>query len=205
MPTTLEAVGLLVFVFLPGYLAAFLFERNTPRLQASQFNFALQILLWAAVVHTFAIPFTAPALRLLLADPASNMDSPVVVRAAIALLVGAPMFGALVAAATHERHLAALLSRVGLSRSDRMPTGWDHAFRPGVPGSWIVLHLRGVAEPVYGKLGRGSLMGVSPAPHDLFIEARCEMVDGDLRPVHNSAGLWVPADQVELIEFFKEQ
>jgi hypothetical protein len=59
LPTTLEAVALLVFVFLPGYIAASIFARNRARLAPSEFGFALQILLWASVLHLFALPITA--------------------------------------------------------------------------------------------------------------------------------------------------
>ena len=204
MPTTVEAVALLVFVFLPGYMAASVFWWNTPRAPSSDAAFGLQIARWSAFIHVLALPVTAPAARLLLTDPTAHIDDPLVVRAALALLLGAPALGFVLARLSREARTQRVVSWLGFSPSSRAPTAWDWVFRPGAPGSFLAVHIKDVVDPIFGEFGEESIVGITPSPHDIFMQARQELVHGKLLPVEGSAGVWIAADQIEFIEVFRQ-
>jgi hypothetical protein len=191
-----------MLVFLPGYLAASVFWRNTPRLQPTDITFALQTLMWAAVLHVLALPITIPAVRLLVADPLSHADDPIVIRAGVALLLGAPVLGLALAWVSRAELGARALAWIGFSVSAQMPTAWDWAFRPGAPGSWIAVHIKGLPDPILGMFGSASLAGSTPAPHDLYVQERWEIVEGRFQRVPLSAGVVFAAGQIEFVEFF---
>jgi len=62
MPTTLEALEILVLFFVPGFVATQVYVRNDPTADASQPKYLLSVAVWSAIVHVLVFPATAEIL-----------------------------------------------------------------------------------------------------------------------------------------------
>ena len=51
MPDTLEALGILVLFFVPGFVATQVYVRNDPTADASHPKYLLSVAVWSAIVH----------------------------------------------------------------------------------------------------------------------------------------------------------
>jgi Family of unknown function (DUF6338) len=204
MPSTIEALAILVLFFLPGYLAASWYVRNEPHAEASGLPFLLAIAAWAAVIHSIAFPWTVPLVLALQKDPVGAAEDFqhwfVVVVLVVPVLLGS-FSGYLM----RTRRVGRVLARLGMSVDTELPTAWDFALRGGRPGTYVLARLRDGDALIGGKLGTQSLAGVSPHRHDLFLEERWDL-DSDgwfARPTASSRGIWLSADQLKYVEFFK--
>jgi hypothetical protein len=174
----------LVLFFVPGFVATQVYVRNDPTADASHPKYLLSVAVWSAIVHVVVFPWTADVLRFreqLLEQP------DVFVRwFVIFLLITPALLGLAVGVLVRTRVAGWLLRLVGMSIDDRMPTAWDYAFRPGRPGAYVRVHLRGSDVPLAGKLGKKSLAGVSPEGHDLFLEEswNSTQMDGSIEHRH---------------------
>ena len=62
MPDTLEALGILVLFFVPGFVATQVYVRNDPTADASHPKYLLSVAVWSAIVHVVVFPWTADVL-----------------------------------------------------------------------------------------------------------------------------------------------
>lgn len=183
-----------------------MYERNLPRRDLSDFRFLLQVAFWGALVHLVALPWTAnyfleglrDARALLTVTTAADLG-----RAGLVLLALPALVGGVSGWLLGRDALQRLLAKLGMSSADLTPTAWDAAFRPGGKGAWVYVYLRGLAEPIVGRYGADSIAGVTPSPHDLYLEQQYRIVDGALMEVPTTAGVWLSEDEIEFIEFYR--
>lgn len=202
MPTTYEAISILVLFFVPGYIASQIYVRNDPTAETSQPRYLLSVALWSAFVHAIALPRTIeilPTLRALTIDAGVFLSWFATYLVAVPVVLG-PVAGVLVRTRIVSRGLAL----VGMSNDVQLPTAWDFALRPGRPGAFVRVHLRS-NEVLGGRLGRESLAGVSPHAHDLFLQQRITLgSDGWFESeLPSSSGIWVAAGDITYVEFFE--
>lgn len=206
MPATLEALIIVLVFLVPGYVATVAFTRNAPRGEISDLRFLLQVAFWGAVTDAVLLFVNQQFLFFFLQDlrdlfAFATPDA--LLRGGIAFL----LFPAVVASLTRRLIdvdiVQTALRAIGLSHRDRAPTAWDAAFAPGRPGAWVYVYVRGQSDPIIGELGIGSIAGVSPYEHDLFLKRRYEPSSvGPPTPVSMNEGVWISADAIELVEFF---
>ena len=202
MPDTLEALGILVLFFIPGFVATQVYVRNDPTADASHPKYLLSVAVWSAIVHVVVFPWTADVLTI--RDQLLQRADVFVRWFVIFLLITPALLGMVVGVLVRTRIVGWVLRLVGMSIDDSMPTAWDYAFRPGRPGAYVRVYLRGVDVPLAGKLGKKSLAGVSPEGHDLFLEESWDL-DADAwfdRASPSTAGLWIAGDQIAFVEIF---
>ena len=161
MPSTIEGLAVLVLFFLPGYVAAQVYVRNEPYAEAAGVRFVLWIAFWSAIVHIAAFNWTAPLIPLARAD-LSAAAPPLVVWFLIFMLVLPALLGYAAGTLMRWHRARRFLAQIGMSIDDQLPTAWDFAFHGGRPGAFVRIHIRGLDAPLAGKLGEGSLAGVSP-------------------------------------------
>src|SRR5713226_6835650 len=68
MPSTYEALAVLVLFFVPGYIAAQVYVRNDPTADDSQPKYLMWIAFWSVIAHALALQETltlVPRLRAL--------------------------------------------------------------------------------------------------------------------------------------------
>jgi Family of unknown function (DUF6338) len=53
-------------------------------------------------------------------------------------------------------------------------------------------------------LGRDSIIGLSPHPHDLYIEKVFQISENGWDEVPSSRGVWISSEQIDLIELFDD-
>lgn len=208
MPDTLTALAIVVLFFLPGYVAASVFFRNSPYARPGDIQFVLQIALWAAVVHVLAYPLTAPLIQVWRSDPFLTNETGRFLAWFIAVVLIEPVIlGVALGQLLRAGQVQTFLSNFGMSFTDQSPTAWDVAFGPGAPGTWVKVRVREVTGSITlaGKLGESSAVGVSPHPHDLYLEELWELDANGLflRKKPASAGVWIPGDRIDYVELYR--
>jgi len=207
METARETLVVLALLLLPGYLAAEAFVRNNPYAEPSELRFVLQLTVWSALVHLIALPVTIPLIEVIRRDPGFEILTTsfwfaVSIWFVLFLIVVPLGLGVGLGGLMATRPLQRLLSRYGMGLRDQLPTAWDWTLRPRRAGGWLRVYLKNYDEPVSGRFGRESFVGLSPHSDDIFLERLTKRGSWDLVP--DSAGVWIAADQVDFVEFYDE-
>lgn len=206
MPDSLVALAIVVFFFLPGFIAAQTFIRNAPYAAPGDLRFILQVAFWGALVHALAFPLSAPLIQAWIADPYLTNASLQFLAWLLGVIIAGPfLLGLIVGTVVRDPRVQQLLRGFGMSIAENAPTAWDVTFGPGNPGYWVKAHLRENKEIVAGKLGTSSAAGISPDPHDLYLEEQWEL-DKDgwfLRAIPSSHGVWITEGQIDYVELFR--
>lgn len=128
------------------------------------------------------------------------------VAAALALLgivlVSPVLLGFLTGLLQRRDFLMRFLNRFGFRPIHPVPTAWDFHFSKG-NGYWVVVTLKNGSR-IYGLFDQKSFAGDDSARRDLYLEAMFEPNDhGEWVPVEDSGGVWINADEIEVVEFRK--
>lgn len=120
------------------------------------------------------------------------------------LFVGPFFGGAITGIARRKRWLPSLLAQLRLvpSIDTGHPDAWSKAFSNSDPQLAVVGLKNG--ERVTGAFGMGSDASIDPANRDLFLE-RCYSEDenGDLESESLSQGIYIPADEIRYVKFYR--
>jgi hypothetical protein len=117
-----------------------------------------------------------------------------------------PVALALVAAEFRQkRWVSRFLQKLGARTIDPIPTAWDWHFSRAKP-YWAIVTLRNGSR-IFGLFGYESFAGDDPNNHDLFLQRTYRLIgEGDYTewaPVEDSAGVYITADEISVIEFKK--
>lgn len=130
MPDTLTALAIVVLFFLPGYVAASVFFRNSPYARPGDIQFVLQIALWAAVVHVLAYPLTAPLIQVWRSDPFLTNETGRFLAWFIAVVLIEPVIlGVALGQLLRAGQVQTFLSNFGMSFTDQSPTALGRRVR----------------------------------------------------------------------------
>ena len=197
---------MLTLFLLPGYVAAVIFTRNAPRGEISDVRFLLQVAFWGALVHLLILPWTGDYLFSLVTEFQTLFRTAtpfsIVVGGGLYFLVAPAGIAFLARFIIELEGVRGRLAQLGLSTRDTMPTAWDVAFAPGRTGAWLYVYIKGQPEPILGEFGIGSIAGVSPYAHDLFLKRRFEPADGSPIAVPMNQGTWIAAESIDYVDFF---
>jgi len=190
------SVGLLV----PGFLIVEIAIARGARSSRSDLELALRALVFALVIHLVFIWWTAWLVDRVGATANWHDHVGALMTYVVVVLLAVPVALGLV--------LNTVLSRV--ESSDGPPPLWaaalgagqardayDFAFqRVNAEGAWVIV----------GLYGRGSAVGQTPSPHDIYLEQLCVVsVDAHGLPqivakTDPPRGVWVAASQISRIE-----
>jgi hypothetical protein len=203
VPTSVNAVAILLLFFVPGFVAEWTYERFIFCPAKSDFHKLLSSLLLSGLLWVVAGPLIYLDWR-----ARGNVWRTYAITAAV-VLVGAPLLGWTGARLRlPTRRLYARLQKVKrlekllrLHALDGHPTAWDAVFS-NRGGHWVIVHTMD-GERHYGVYGSASYAGFSPHGRDLFLEHLWWpdsdggfMVDGE-----RQSGAYFPAEQIKYIEF----
>lgn len=217
MLTTVIAILAGVALLSPGFVIVEISQAQGARSSRSDLELALRALFYAVLLHVLASPWTAWLFDKV--DQASRWSEHrgAIVLYVVVVLVLVPIAIGLVLAEFTQRverregppsALAAALG-VGAARD-----AFDYAFQQRPEGALVVVELVGHTKEnprlVGGVHGRGSAIGQSPQPHDIYIrELAIVGVDehGERTLVNKyqpARGVYISADQIARIDFLAE-
>jgi Family of unknown function (DUF6338) len=202
-------VGLIIFV-LPGFIASRIAsgERAAPA-SLGDLELILRGLAYSLIIHGFFALFWTPWLfRRIDEGDAWDEHVPELVGFALAVLATAVALGLLLKwlfdrlEASQKRW--ALTAYHVLGGQD-VRDGFDYIFsRRKREGEDFILQVYTVEDGKFaGRYGDGSYFGLSPRPHDLYLEEMWSFDGKDLKRPENRplAGGWFAADSIRRIEF----
>lgn len=96
-----------------------------------------------------------------------------------------------------------LLKFFGMQTEHPIPTAWDYKFSTTKDIKWVIVRLNN-NEKVYGKYSTMSLASSDSNCHDIFLEeVYTHKGKYSWKMVDRSDGIWICADEIKSIEFFK--
>ena len=106
------------------------------------------------------------------------------------------------------RHiLNSILLKIGLSASYPIPTAWDYKFNKleQASGVWLLVTLKN-GNIYRGWFGNNAIAGSNQTSKDIYMEACYVQMDPNdqWKKVDQTDGIWISADEIVVVEFFKE-
>lgn len=198
MPTTQEALVIVILFVIPGFFGQWVIDRFIIRPDKTDLQTTLTSI--AASCATWAVWYPI----ILLVRQVSENTVALVVMLFLALFV-TPLIGALLLSSPKlpprkwaEDHLR---DWFGLRPLDPRPTAWDCAFARGGK-YWVRVRLKD-GSLVHGIYEQGSWAGTSLGRHDLFLAVTYDGAGGKFGGrVPRTAGVYISPDSIELVEFW---
>lgn len=89
-----------------------------------------------------------------------------------------------------------------LSFVDTDPSAWDYKFK-NIKSEWVLLTLSD-GKNIAGYIGENSFMSSNIEERDLYIDEVYDLnSDGEWQRRNRTDGVWIKADEIKSIEFFK--
>lgn len=198
MPTTQEALVIVILFVIPGFLGQWVFDRFIVRPGKTDLQTLLTAIAASCGTWAFWYPVT------MLVRHLSRSVAPQVVVLFLALFV-TPVAGALVMSAPDLRFRTWIYERLDswlhLRPLNPRPTAWDCAFARGGK-HWVRVRLKD-GSFVHGIYEKGSWAGTSLDRHDLFLAVKFDGAGGKFgKRVPRTAGVYIAHDSIDLVEFW---
>lgn len=208
-PETGRALLILVMFVLPGFVTLTVRERTHElRSEDSTFERLLQALYYS--VLTYSLVACYAVVRGLDRSDLSRLlhgNAPLgetLATAVITILVVPVVLAYVSHLWADSGARRSLLRRLNIREAHRIDSAWDYFFRKRCQ-AFIRVTLRD-GGVIGGYYGSGSFAGYGKQSHDLYLEQQWSMTGDDVqaleRPVPWSAGIWVPASEIILIEVY---
>lgn len=203
MPTTIQALIILLLVVVPGYIFALTLLKSIANISTSEWRFLLTTLTLGAMVHAMVSVWTIELIRIYDND-AQRLYSHVpqlmlwgaitIFMLPVALGLG---LGRLARSAPGDQFLAWL----GFGYVSLLPSAWEYVFSKD-DGAFVRVHLM-AGGIVGGRFSTNSFASDPPGASDLYIEEAWVFdSDSDFHiPVPSSRGIWVAHDAIAYITF----
>jgi len=216
MPSTIEALLILLVLVLPGFVAARLFKTPLPNALMNERQFLVMTVLLGIVVHLIALPVTVsvwPAIVALGWGPAGLANGGAVAPTwslagwFLLILFVIPVVVALATSLTFRaERVQGILDLFGLSLVELTPQAWDWFFLSQRRGCWVVIQLDD-GRLVGGEYGGGSFASLTPHDKDLYLEREYYVDEahnfGD--PIPGSIGVWLRGNAVQALHFYRDE
>lgn len=204
MPTTFEALLVLILFVLPGFILMRVITKARPHSETSDFRFIVSAILFGTIVHAIFGWWTIDVYLSYTAETLSEDGFWSFYLWFVGVILVAPtIFGFVLGKLAEVAWIDNLLVMFGLSVSDRMPTAWDEVFGSG-KGYWIIVELND-GRKLGGFYSTNSFVSASPNPRDIYIEQVWEVGEDDnfLYQIEPDEGIWIEGAQIRLLKFFK--
>ena len=212
MPTTLQAVLILVLFITPGFIAAGVIRRTVSAAFLATQNVAITAGLLGVLVHFIALPATLQILdevRSLYLILDGKIES-----GGVSLLAYVWLFGVLfvlpviiakmITTVWRSKWAQPVLSSIGYSLVNLTPHAWDWFFLTQQRGCWVIAEMVDGSR-VGGVFGTESFASLSPDAPDLYLEEVYSVDDehnfGEVRPY--PIGAWLNGSQIKALHFYR--
>ena len=203
IPTSIEAVTVVVLLFIPGYI--FLqFTKSAvafiPESVDARYFFA--VITWGGLIHGVALPWTLPLIDWYQDGALREHHTMYAVLWAIPTLVLAPLFAGILGAwFIRLKRVDNVLKRIAMDYVSRTPSAWNYATKLGP--RWVRVHLKD-GTTIGGVYEDGSFADDADEK-DIYLERVYNLTDtGDFgEQVRNTGGVWISHDTISHMMFFK--
>ena len=202
IPTSIEAIVVIVLVFIPGYM--FLqFAKNTvaflPKDVDARYFFSL--IVWGGLIHAPASHWTLRIIDWYALGDLREHSTYLITWAVIVLVVFPVLLGSVCAWLLTLSWIDRPLRLIHLDYIHRIPSAWNFAIRTG--GAYVKVHLKD-GTIIAGAYSSKSLADDN-GDRDLFLETVYNLdANGDFDDVvADSAGVWIPRDSISHLLFFR--
>ena len=214
MPSTIEALFVIVLLVAPGFLAWQVLSARIPSVFRSNTHLFVVSFQLSVLVHLLVAPLTYLwAKRIVdlwqIFNNTSNIkgvdfDWTVFSWLILILFVGPILLAYLLSSIWRANWSQSILARIGLSRVDLIPHAWDWFFLAEEDGCWIVAELDDGSK-VGGEFGTNSFVSISPHGRDIYLEKLYEITEegkfGD--ELKDSIGGWINGESVKSLGFYR--
>lgn len=214
MPTTLEAIIILVLLVVPGFLCWQLISSRMPSTFVSDAHSVLTFLFFSTLIHVLASPVTiclssqivafSSSLKSIDANNQVFWDWAVFAWVIFVLFVMPIVVAWFVSWLWKKNRLQWILGKFGLSLVQKTPKAWDWFFLThNKEGYWVVAEMDDGAL-VGGEFGGESFSSLSPHKEDLYLESAYYVDENHifLGLIPNNAGVWINGDKVKALFFY---
>jgi hypothetical protein len=206
MPSTVEALAVVLAAVLPGGLYVWAFERQVGAWGVSLADRLLRFIATSALFHLAAAPVSYLLWRDHLREGFTGPEPtlPLWLWAVTGTYIALPIaLGVVIGQGVLKGRRLALL----LAGSNAAPTAWDFLFSPN-PNGWVRCKLKSGAW-IGGAFADGSYAGGHPEPGDLFIVRAADIDqqtgefrrDDDGNAILRASGVLVRWEEVEYLDF----
>lgn len=207
MPSSIEALAIILFALLPGGLYVWAFERQVGHWGVSLADRTMRFIGASAILHALAAPLTYHLWRTELADGLSTGGPalPLWLWPVLLAYLAVPMaLGSVIGYGTKSGNRLAGF----IAGSNAAPTAWDYVFSPS-PNAWVRCRLK-TGKWIGGAFAKGSYVGGHPEPADLYLSRAAEVIPetGAFslekgKPKFRDGGILVRWDEVEYLELIE--
>lgn len=214
MPSTIEAVVILILFIAPGFLCARMVRAEIPSALGSDRQFLVLAIIFSLLVHVVLLVYTiemAPKLNEFFQQLRSigvhgklTLGWSVLVWLVIVLFVGPIAIASVLSWVWRSDFAQPLLEKFGISVVQLTPTAWDWFFLTQKDGCWLVAELDD-GSIVGGEFGSGSFASLTPHRADIFVE-REYYVDENHNfadPIPDNIGVWIQGEKVRHLHFYR--
>lgn len=201
IPASLEAVAVVVLLFIPGYI--FLqFTREAVAFvpQSADARYFFAVITWGGIIHLLFFAWTQRLLDWYLAKSLASHEIEVALWAMCALIAAPLMLGLAGSWAIKQKVVDDLLAKIGMDYVSRTPSAWNYATKLGA--RWLRVHLKD--GTIIGGVYDESAFADDTVEQDLFLSEVYNLDEhGDFGdPVAASAGIWIAHDEISHIMFY---
>jgi hypothetical protein len=193
MPSTLEALVIVVLVLAPGYVLSLFAAGVIPfaRPDKPDAIALLPTITCGALTHAVLSPWTLRVLEYYRDDALASHAGELVAWGICLILVAPALLGIAAGQFSNLDSVDRVLDKIGLGYIDRMPSAWEYVLRRERPAFVRIYLSSGVV--IGGAFSTGSFASTTEGKADIYLEVGWEM-DSDgkfIRPLAGSAGVWV--------------
>lgn len=203
IPTSLEAIVVIVLVFIPGYMFLQFISHSVaflPKEVDARYFFAL--IVWGGVIHATGAPLTIPVIDWYTEGTLRDHTLYLVLWAMLLLVLWPIAAGVICSWLITLDRVDNALKKINKDYISRIPSAWDYAIRTGP--AFVRVHLSD--GTVIGGVYDQHSLADDDGERDLFLETVYNLDEnGDFdEVVPASAGVWVPRESISHILFFRQ-
>lgn len=214
MPTTIEALLLLILFVGPGFLCARIVRAEIPSSFTGERNSIILSMIFSTLIHTILLPYTIHMLpniqEFITSLKQSNNNNNLTIDwwvfcwIVVVLFVAPLVVAFFLSWLWRFERMQPFLSKLGISVTQTIPTAWDWVFLSQKDGCWLVAEMED-GSLVGGEYGAGSFASLSPHRTDIFLE-REYYLDEDhnfLSVLPDTVGVWINAEKIKHIHLYR--
>jgi hypothetical protein len=205
LPTTIEALIIILLVISPGYVFTQIARRSIAHIQEpTDLRFLLTVITAGFGIQAIVFPvFTRNLFTYYRADTLVDHQTEAYLWLVVVCFLGPFVLGALAGKAVAWRPIEKLLDIIGLGYTDRMPSAWDYVIRQ--KGSrYVRVHLKEGGRMVGGIYHTNSLASSDPKRPDLYLEQAWQLDDHGFftEVLPSTTGVWIAHGVMEHVYFY---
>lgn len=202
LPTSIEAVAVIVLLFIPGYILQQSMRRSIPySSHAVDARYFFGLIVCGGFIHLLFAWWTPSLIDWYRAGTLRSHALPVVAWVTFVIFLTPMLLGPVISWVMLISWVDRALSLWGFDRVQRMSTAWMYSTSLGP--RWVRVHLKD--GTVLGGVFQSGSFSDDTGAQDIFLEQVYNLNDGgDFGdPVPDNVGIWISHDSISHMLFFK--